>query len=45
MIKEIFPWGKRGYRISFANTKETALLTAEKARKLNKILALPGSKV
>jgi two-component system LytT family response regulator len=43
MIREIFPWGKNGYQVSFAGTKQTALLARDKARELEKILAIPKS--
>ena len=41
MIREIHPWGKNGYEITFASTRQTAILAANKARELEKILALP----
>jgi len=43
MIKEIYPWGRKGYQITFAGTKETALLTSEKSKELEKVLAMPKS--
>lgn len=38
LIKEIYPWWRKGYYITFAGTKQTALLTAEKLKELEKIL-------
>jgi len=43
MIREIRPWGKNGYEITFSSTRQTAILASNKARKLEKILAMPGS--
>ena len=41
LIKEIYPWGKKGYQITFSGTKETALLTNEKFKELEKRLLYP----
>lgn len=41
MIREIRPWGKNGYEITFSGTRQTAILALNKARELEKILALP----
>lgn len=38
MIKEIYPWGRKGYQITLAGSKETALLTNERFKELEKIL-------
>ncbi|MCS5696471.1 LytR/AlgR family response regulator transcription factor [Desulfofundulus thermocisternus] len=43
MVREIRPWGKNSYQITFSGTKQKALLASNKARELEKILALPGS--
>jgi hypothetical protein len=43
MVREIRPWGKNSYEITFSGTREKALLASNKARELEKILALPGS--
>jgi len=44
MIREIYPWGKNCYEITFSGTQQTAILAANKAGELEKILALPDSK-
>ncbi|MEW5954889.1 MAG: LytTR family DNA-binding domain-containing protein [Bacillota bacterium] len=43
MIREIRPWGKNGYEITFSGTRQTAILAANKAMELEKALVLPGS--
>ncbi len=43
MVREIRPWGKNSYEITFSGTQQKALLASNKARELEKILALPGS--
>lgn len=43
MIREIHPWGKSGYEITFSGTRQTAILAANKAGELERIMALPGS--
>ncbi|SFR18278.1 LytTR family DNA-binding domain-containing protein [Desulfoscipio geothermicus] len=43
MIREIHPWGKNGYEITFSGTRQTAILALSKAKELEKILALPGN--
>lgn len=43
MIREIYPWGKRGYQISFAGTQQTSLLAWGKVKELEKILGWPGN--
>jgi len=42
MVREIHPWGKSGYEITFSGTRQTAILAANKAGKLEKIMALPS---
>jgi len=42
MIKEIYPRGRNGYEITFSGTEETALMVANRARVLEKMLAMPG---
>lgn len=38
LIREVYPWGKRGYQVSFTGTQETALLAWNKAKELEKIM-------
>ncbi|SHK96064.1 LytR/AlgR family response regulator transcription factor [Desulforamulus aeronauticus] len=40
LIKKIFPYGRKGYEIAFAESKETALLTSERFKALEKRLKL-----
>ena len=42
MIREIRLWGKNGYEITFSGTRQTAILAANKAMELEKVLVLPG---
>lgn len=40
MVIEVSPWGNKTYLIKMANTKETALMTLEKAKQFNKMFCL-----
>lgn len=42
MIKEIYPWGRKAYEITFKDRKETALLTLERSKELEKVLGIRG---